>query len=168
MLQNDFSQKNQWFFFKSFYKAIVGDSDDFDEFADSSPELEDLIFFIFFIFTIFFIVVMLNMLIAIISETFNKVTALESKAFLYERLNIIVEYEEIMDEVEIRKLKNESENQLIYFAQIQDSLQEDMKRQKEEENLAKTKINEILSELQYLKKDRSSLLQERTLIKESL
>lgn len=125
-----------------FYKAIVGDSDDFNTFTEASPELEDLFFIIFFILTIFFIVIMLNMLIAIISETFNRVTALEKKAFLYERLNLIVEYEKVLKEG--NENQDKSKVDCLYVAQIHDPIQEELERRRYEENIPRTQIKKIL------------------------
>jgi hypothetical protein len=105
LLQRTYEEKNQWFFFKMFYSAILGDAENYSKLKEETPEFEDLFFVIYFILTVFFIVIMLNLLIAIISATFETVTKVESKAFQYERLNIINETEEMYKEDLINKLE---------------------------------------------------------------
>ncbi len=127
-----------------FYSAILGDAENYSKLKEETPEFEDLFFVIYFILTIFFIVIMLNLLIAIISGTFETVTKVESKAFQFERLNIIMEIEEMYKEDLIKKRK--WENNYLYIIQ-------------HEENCGEEE-GKILKNIKYSVEDQSNTLNE--------
>ena len=90
MLQNSYNSYNPWEFFQKFYYIMLGD---FDDYRDSSDPLDsDIFFVILFITTLFINIVMLNLLIAIISDSFEKVMAMEKQAEVFEKLQIIMEF----------------------------------------------------------------------------
>lgn len=130
-----------------FYKAILGDGEDYGNLSEATPEFEEFFFIIYFILTVFFIVIMLNLLIAIISETFNKVTSVESKAFQYERLNIIIEYEEVMSKAEKDRISKELEGNFLYIVHAHETTNEEAELLKERKNLKQEQFLKMYSDI---------------------
>jgi lipopolysaccharide export LptBFGC system permease protein LptF len=147
LLQNTYGEKSQWFFFKMFYKAILGDGGDYDGLNESTPEFEEFFFVIYFVLTVFFIVIMLNLLIAIISETFGKVTSVESKAFQYERLNIIIEYEEMMSEEEKKTMAKKLEGNYLYVVHANENTGEEAELLKEMKTVKREQFTKMYHDI---------------------
>ena len=72
-----------------FYYIILGDFDEFTEKLLENSEGTAVILILFFISTILFMIVLLNLLIAIISDTYERVLSTYEQIFNYERLKII-------------------------------------------------------------------------------
>ena len=65
---------------------------DFDDYRSTETAMNiDLYFIILLGATLFIVIVMLNLLIAIISDAFEKVMALEKQAEVFEKLQLIIE-----------------------------------------------------------------------------
>ncbi len=81
LLQTGFQDHNPWEFLKIFYYILLGDFGDFKG-LDSSLNT-NLYFLIVVGVSLALVIVMLNLLIAIISDSFEKVMALDKQAALY-------------------------------------------------------------------------------------
>ena len=130
-----------------FYKAILGDGEDYGNLSETTPEFSEFFFINYFIVTIFFIVIMLNLLIAIISETFNKVTSVESKAFQLERLNLIIEYEEMMSTAEKETHCKDIEGRYLFSIKARDTQKEEAELLKEKEEIRQEQFAKIYSDV---------------------
>ena len=87
----------------------------------------DLFFLILLVFTFFMVIVMLNLLIAYISDSFEKLMSTNIQAFNYERLQLIMQFKRQMSEEEIKKLSEEEEGKILFVLQNEDkSAEEDV------------------------------------------
>ena len=75
---------------KIFYFILLGDFGGYQELDGDTALNTDLYFLILFVVTIIVVIVMLNLLIAIISDSFEKVMAIEKQAEVFERLQLIL------------------------------------------------------------------------------
>ncbi len=73
-----------------FYRLLLGDFDDkikdYNKSFDGAPLL---LWILFFLSTWTIVIVMLNFLIALISDTYDKVIAIELNSRVYEKLRLI-------------------------------------------------------------------------------
>ena len=106
--------------FKLVYRLMIGDFDDF--FKSSTIELVNFLYVFFVFATILMMIVLLNLVIAIVSETFAKVTGAETLANNYERANIIYDIEkEITDKFQRKLSKKGCFKKYIYIIKFEDS-----------------------------------------------
>lgn len=90
--------------FNSFYRLILGDFGGFDDLSDNGVDW--LLWIFFFIGTLSLQIIMLNLLIAIISDTYQKVTENNILANNYEKAQIVAEMDELMNINEKNHLRN--------------------------------------------------------------
>lgn len=90
--------------FNSFYRLILGDFGGFDDLSDNGVDW--LLWIFFFIGTLSLQIIMLNLLIAIISDTYQKVTENNILANNYEKAQIVAEMDELMNINEKNLLRN--------------------------------------------------------------
>jgi hypothetical protein len=91
LLQNNYQSHKPWEFVKIFYFILLGDFGDYQGLDGDTSLNTDLYFFILFGVTIIVVIVMLNLLIAIISDSFEKVMAIEKQAEVFEKLQLILQ-----------------------------------------------------------------------------
>ena len=90
ILQTEYEQFNLWQYFQTFYRLLLGD---FGNYNDISTLIEDNLYFLILLTaTIILVIVMLNLLIAIISDTFEKVMAEIRQNEVHEQLQLILEF----------------------------------------------------------------------------
>lgn len=112
---------------------LMGDFADYKTVAETTALNQDLFFIILLTVTVLIVIVMLNLLIAIISDSFEKVMALEKQAEVFEKLQLIIERK--------RRVKNKAGyDQQVYLCE----LRKDEKRQGENlEERIRAKIDKI-------------------------
>jgi hypothetical protein len=141
-----------------YYNLILGNNDDFDSMSKATSVFEDLFFATFFLLTVFFIIIMLNLLIAIISDTNAKVVSVEAKAFQFERLNLINEFEELMSKTEEELLNSKLKGTFLFVLKSAKEIAEEKEMQIEPENTNTTSNSESMIEEKL--KDLSNILEQ--------
>ena len=72
-LKAGIDNRNFYKMLKLMYKLLLGDFDDFNEaLSEETTGTDPFIFLLFFACTIFLVIVMLNLLIAFVSDSYNK------------------------------------------------------------------------------------------------
>lgn len=93
LLQGDLVDKyNQFDVFDIFYRLILGDFSKYDDFIQDI-EISYFLWILWMMTTILLTIVILNLLISIISNTFNLVLAAEESMKTYERSSLITDFE---------------------------------------------------------------------------
>jgi len=92
--------------FNSFYRLILGDFSGFDDLSDNG--IEWILWIFFYIGTLSLMITMLNLLIAIISDTYQDVTQNNTLADNLEKAQIVAEVDETLSSKEMEKLKKNS------------------------------------------------------------
>ena len=126
LLQNPPFDENRWKMFKIFYRLLLGDFDDYFLSPDDfSSDLPNMIWAIFVFSTLFLVVIILNLLIAIISDTYDKVIGAEMLANNYEKITIIQDIEQEIKKKEYKKLEMKGYlGDYLYIADFQDEDEE--------------------------------------------
>ena len=89
--------------FNSFYRLILGDFSGFDDLSDNG--IGWILWIFFFIGTLSLMITMLNLLIAIISDTYQDVTQNNTLADNFEKAQIVAEVDETLSKKEKQRLK---------------------------------------------------------------
>ena len=113
----------------TFFREMIGDLGDLDDLQDeiiSSP----ILYGFFLLATLILYITMLNLLIAIISDTFNEVKKAEKRTKIWERWNIITEIDMMLSQSETAK----SENNKGYLMYIYNEKHEKDGKEKEEQH----------------------------------
>ena len=84
LLQTKYNNYSRWYYVKTFYFILLGDFGDYKESLMTSSLDNDLFFIILFLITIIIVIVMLNLIIAIISDTFEKAEKLSKIDLLFD------------------------------------------------------------------------------------
>jgi hypothetical protein len=146
---------------------ILGDLGNYDKLSEETPEFQDFFFVILFFLTIFFVVILLNLLIAIISDSFSKVTSVEKKAFQFERLNLIIEYEEMMSKEEREKMTSEFSGNYLYVIRVNENSGEEAENLKEMKKIKREQMAKINSNIEYNTQMIKNINEETKLIAEN-
>lgn len=131
---------------------------DFGDYRNESPtpkspdtwldESHNLSFMILFIFTLVMVIVMLNLLIAIISDSFEKVMALEQQSENYEKLHLILENEALRGKNFLDSYEKENKGLYIHFM----STNEGEEEEENNEERMRAKIDKIQKFLEDFKR----------------
>lgn len=136
--------------FNSFYRLILGDFGGFDDLSDNG--IDWLLWVFFFIGTLSLMIIMLNLLIAIISDTYQAVTVNNILANNYEKSQIVAEMDEILSSKEkINLMTNSLKKYLcVLYSKEISILEEEENQDKKDLRLKFSKIEEKLEELKML------------------
>ena len=117
--------------FKLFYFNILGDFDTFfTNPGQFSKDLPNLVWIFFIFSTLFMNVVILNLLIAVISDTYENVVSNEMLANNYEKMTILQDIENEMDEKKYKKLEKKGYlGNYIFVADFQENENEDQSQE---------------------------------------
>lgn len=150
LLQNNYTDNNIWYLLKTFYLLLLGDFGYYQGLDEGLALDADLFFIILIAVTLITMIVLLNLLIAIISESFNKVMALESQARIYEMYHLNLELRKMISSSaqEIYKEKWQSIYLLKFLRKNQ--LPEEIQAVNEESDL-KHNILELKSFIEEIK-----------------
>ena len=119
---------------------------DFDDFKQIDTSLSSNLYFLILLgVSLAVVIIMLNLLIAIISDSFEKVMALDKQASLYEKLQLIVE----IDRKRKNKSLTESNSSSLYVFKF-NSLDEE---NDETEERIRNKLVQFKKSLDYLRND---------------
>ena len=100
--------------FRSFYRLILGDFDKFDEYYDENESQSiDVLYFFFFLSTLLLLIILLNLLIGIISDSYQKIMAGMKCSIMHERVNLLVDIEKMMSPKEIEKINSKLKKYLL-------------------------------------------------------
>ena len=149
MLQ-DYNKFSLFQTFNSFYRLILGDFGGFDDLSDNG--IDWLLWVFFFIGTLSLMIIMLNLLIAIISDTYQAVTENNVLANNYEKAQIVAEMDEILSTQERENLKQNSLKKylcVLYSKEIT-IIEKDDDNDKKELSYKVSKIEDKLEELKML------------------
>ncbi len=102
-----------------FYFILMGDFGDYTTAMSEKALTENIFFLIFFVVSVLFIIVMLNLLIAIISDSYDKVIAMEGMASVYERLQMIVNRESLMMSSSRNQMNQRKKENFLYIVSKQ-------------------------------------------------
>ena len=149
-MQNNYTDNNIWYLLKTFYLLLLGDFGYYQGLDEGLALDADLFFIILIAVTLITMIVLLNLLIAIISESFNKVMALESQARIYEMYHLNLELRKMISSSaqEIYKEKWQSIYLLKFLRKNQ--LPEEIQAVNEESDL-KHNILELKSFIEEIK-----------------
>ena len=122
--------------FNSFYRLILGDFSGFDEISENSVAFS-LVWTAFLIGTLIIMIVMLNLLISIISDTYGKVSGMNTLANAYEKTGIIIEIDKKLSQRKKEKMRRNGYFQkylyVAYCKDLKENEQEDIKDEENEE-----------------------------------
>lgn len=100
--------------FRSFYRLILGDFDDFDNYYDDDEnESIEVLYFFFFLSTLLLLIILLNLLIGIISDSYQKIMVGMKCSMMHERVNLLVDIEKMMSQKEIEKINSKLKKYLL-------------------------------------------------------
>jgi hypothetical protein len=111
----------KWNSFRTFYKVLLGD---FGDLSNMETDMDILFWIVFLLMTLLMMIIMLNLLIAIISDTYDKVVGMETMANAYEKTNIIVDMEKTMSKKKLQLIDSQVQNYLV-VAYTRPKLRED-------------------------------------------
>ncbi|CDW83593.1 UNKNOWN [Stylonychia lemnae] len=119
------------------YKMILGDFDT-DEFGDVAPAL---MMILFLLCTVFNMIVMLNLLIAIISESFARVTGMSDQAVYQEMASMISENSYLVPDLRMKTYC--AQHKYILLVNNLETMEDSVNEQEMLKNLENRFINEI-------------------------
>lgn len=111
MLQKE-NEFRLFYSFNAFYRLILGDFSHFDNLGENT-EIYWILWFFFFIATFVLMIIMLNLLIAIISNTFSKVTEDNDLVDTYEKTKLICEIDMKFTSKNIKEFKEKYDGYYI-------------------------------------------------------
>jgi len=130
-----------WETFKVSYNLLLGDFD--------NGQLDDIQWLVFIIGSLLNLVVMLNLLISIISASFEKITSERIESDTKARLNLIIEVENCL----FWRGTQQEEPEYLFFIEEQQNEQEDTAK-------LETKVEEIRTEMESMKNEIGSMKQD--------
>ena len=133
---------------KIFYYILYGNFEDFINVSYSSGLDSELFFLILVPLSVFLVVIMLNLLIAIISDSFEKVMALEKQAVTYEKLQLIIESERTMSKRNKEARVKQIEGKYIYVLE-----NEFLQNSEDVEERLRSKIDELRRNQEHLRRE---------------
>ena len=108
-LQSNY-EMTKWQSLQAFYRALLGD---FGSMNSMVSDLDILSWIIFLCMSLLMMIIMLNLLIAIISDTYDKVMGVEKLANAYEKTNIIVDIEKTLPRTIITQIEKKINDYLV-------------------------------------------------------